>query len=432
MNEAQSVLTWIEEHTEAMVEFLLEFGSVPSPRGAEREAADFLLGWLDDNDVAARRQTVTDGRPNVVGRLRGHDGTSGDDLLFNAHVDTAFGNEEEDARALSEQQRFHREVWREDGVLYGDDVVNDKGPMTGFLWAALALRECDVDLAGDVLLTAVAGEISGATVAEFQDDRYLGTGVGARRLVDGGVAGDYALVAETTDFAVARMECGVAWFEITVEGEANYQPRLTLPDPETVEDDHPGALPAAASAALALERWGARYTAEHTEETDAGTMRPSAGVGAIRAGNPPAPAVSPGTASLYLDVRLPPGEGPAFVREEIASVLRDAGVDATVDTYLFRRGHVADADAVAPLTGALADAHARIRGGSPPDPDPAITSMWRDVNVFNEAGIPAVTCGPPRVSRRVDGERAQGLRIDDLVDAAKLYAATAVSVCADG
>jgi acetylornithine deacetylase/succinyl-diaminopimelate desuccinylase-like protein len=227
------------------------------------------------------------------------------------------------------------------------------------------------------------------------------------------------------------MECGVAWFEITVTGTPTYQPRLATPDPEAGLSDHPGALPDAARAVHTLEEWGAEYAREHTREYDHGTMRPSAGVGAIQSGNPEAPIVSPGTATLYLDVRLPPGERPEFVRDEIESILQDEAIDATVEPYLFRRGYIADDDAVRPLVTGIERAHESLFGAEPPDPKPTITSMWRDSNVFNEVGVPAVTCGPPRKMRTVDDTSHPCMLLDDLVTGAKLYARTALSLCGD-
>jgi len=301
--------------------------------------------------------------------------------------------------------------------------------MAAFLWAARAIDATETALGGDLYLTGTVGEIGGTSLGEEWEPRMLGSGIGTRRLVDSGVTGDLAVVAETTDFAIARMECGVAWFEVTVTGTPTYQPRLATPDPEEVLSDHPGALPAAARAVRALEAWGSEYAHEHTRKYDHGTMRPSAGVGAIRSGNPEAPIVSPGTATLYLDVRLPPGARPEFVRDEIESVLQEEHIDATVDPYLFRRGYVADDEAVTPLVTGIRNAHRDLFGRVPPEPKPTITSMWRDINVFNEVGVPAVTCGPPRETRDFDGSSHPCMLLDDLVAGAKLYARTALDLC---
>ncbi len=70
------------------------------------------------------------------------------------------------------------------------------------------------------------------------------------------------------------MECGVAWFKVTLTGDVGYQPRVVLDEPSAVEVDHPGALPKAARAVLAIERWATGWSRENTREYDHGTVRP--------------------------------------------------------------------------------------------------------------------------------------------------------------
>jgi hypothetical protein len=56
--------------------------------------------------------------------------------------------------------------------------------------------------------------------------------------------------------------------------------------------------------------------------------------------------------------------------------------------------------------------------------------MWRDINVFNEVGIPSLTYGPPR-SNPDEADRGKGKFMfkKDLVDAARVYALTALEIC---
>ncbi len=54
-------------------------------------------------------------------------------------------------------------------------------------------------------------------------------------------------------------------------------------------------------------------------------------------------------------------------------------------------------------------------------------SMWRDINVFNGAGVPAITCGPG--ARTVGrGEGMPFLLAEDLVKASQAYALLALFV----
>jgi hypothetical protein len=52
-------------------------------------------------------------------------------------------------------------------------------------------------------------------------------------------------------------------------------------------------------------------------------------------------------------------------------------------------------------------------------------SMWRDHNVYNEMGIPALTYGPPGRA----GTGAYALGRADLLAAARVYALTALALC---
>jgi hypothetical protein len=80
---------------------------------------------------------------------------------------------------------------------------------------------------------------------------------------------------------------------------------------------------------------------------------------------------------------------------------------------------------VKPLTAAITRAHGAIVGGTPRPAAPPFSSMWRDINCFNEMRIPAITYGP---GISVGGGNF-GMKIDALVTGARLYALTALDLC---
>ncbi len=85
------------------------------------------------------------------------------------------------------------------------------------------------------------------------------------------------------------------------------------------------------------------------------------------------------------------------------------------------------AEGIEPLADAVAAAYRAVRGeAQPPEAEVAVVSMWRDTNVFNKAGIPSLTFGPPR--GRADVQGRGHFELDDLVDAAKMYALTALQI----
>ena len=71
-------------------------------------------------------------------------------------------------------------------------------------------------------------------------------------------------------------------------------------------------------------------------------MVPTVNIGAIRAGHPTQPVLTPAACRLFLDVRLPPGATPLTAQAELRELLDKCGLDGQVDVYLFRRGYVAE------------------------------------------------------------------------------------------
>ena len=55
--------------------------------------------------------------------------------------------------------------------------------------------------------------------------------------------------------------------------------------------------------------------------------------------------------------------------------------------------------------------------------------MWRDLNVFNEVGIPSICYGPPRQREAMSGAGNRAMKIADLVQATKVYALAALELC---
>jgi acetylornithine deacetylase/succinyl-diaminopimelate desuccinylase-like protein len=74
---------------------------------------------------------------------------------------------------------------------------------------------------------------------------------------------------------------------------------------------------------------------------------------------------------------------------------------------------------------AVLRAHLATFGAAAPPPNPATCSMWRDVNIFNEVGIPAITYGP----RSESHSHKRSFPIEALYKAACVYARTIVDIC---
>jgi acetylornithine deacetylase/succinyl-diaminopimelate desuccinylase-like protein len=397
----------------------LTLGQINSPPGGEGEAGEYVLDWLQQNGIAALKQEVLPERYNAIGTLRGAGG--GQSLIFNSHLDTAYGRPED----IWTAGRFNRgdlSAWAESERVYGQSVVNDKAPMAATLVAVKAIKQAGISLRGDLIFTGVAGEIGQAPIDEFRGPRYEGKGLGSRYAVAHGIRADHALVAECTNWCMTAVECGCLFVKITVYGKAVYTPFLSRP--ARIEDG-PNAIVKAAKLVEAFEAWAADYEKRNTYRSPSGMVVPKASIGAIRAGLPYKPIETAGVCALYADIRVPPQADPLDAVDELRGLTAKLNLTADVEPYLFRKGY--EGKNVDGLQSAIAGAHGRFFPEPPKEPDAPVSSMWRDLNVFNEVGIPSLTYGPPL------GLSSEGwsyfILKQDVTLAAKLYALIALDLC---
>lgn len=397
-------------------ELAFTLGQINSPHGSEGEAGKFVFDWLQKNKIDARLQEVLPGRYNAIGRLRGSE--NGTSLILNSHLDTAYGAPDD----IWTAGRFHRgdlEAWAEGDRLYGQGVVNDKAPMAATLLALKAIQAFQLPLRGDLIFTGVCGEIGLAPIDEYQGIRYEGKGTGTRYSVLHGVVADYALVAECTNWCMTATECGDLFVQVSIYGRAVYTPFLSRANPS------PNAIVKATKFIQAFEHWATEYEKRNAYQSPSGPVVPKASIGAVRSGLPYKPIETAGVCALYLDVRIPPPGDPNDVVRELHALAASLDLDAEITPYLFRRGY--DGRNVEPLQNAVTSAHARVFPSPPATPEAPVSSMWRDLNVYNEVGIPSLTYGPPL------GLSAEGwsyfIRREDINLAAQLYATIALDIC---
>jgi acetylornithine deacetylase/succinyl-diaminopimelate desuccinylase-like protein len=402
---------------EELAGLAVELGAIESPAGAEGPAADAVEAWMSEQGFEPRRIGLVPERPSVVSRLRGRG--DGRTLVFNAHLDTAISREDTLVYVNPAQPKYIS-AWREGDVLFGNGLVNDKAPMAAFLIAATAIRRSGIDLRGDILLHAVPGEIGLEPVDEMQGVQHLGKDLGTRYAITHGVVGDAALVAEATGNAIGWVEPGKAYFKVTVlGGEPMYTPFVPVePDPA----QNPNAIVRMAPVIAALNEWGASYGSRRYEYAG-GTVIPKANIGAVRSGRPDKITKSTELSHLYLDIRTSPDTGPMEIQRELVSVLDKTGVPYQIECFLHRRGY--EAQGIDELADAVRIAHVAEFGAEPSPPSPPITSMWRDLTPFNEAGIPSLTYGPASST----GGGNFSLSLDDLVITSRVYARAALRYC---
>ena len=206
-----------------LIDLALALGNIDSPTGAEGPAGQFVYDWLARNGFEPKKYALVEERFNVAAWLDGSGG--GYNLIFNSHLDTTL---RPDAvwSARDPRDPLYLSAWVEGDEIFGDGVVNDKGPMAAFLIAAKAIKDSEFPLRGDLIVSAVAGEISREPVDEFQGWPFLSKDLGVRFMVTHGAVADFALVAEGTGFGIVWIEPGKAHFKVTVYSD---QPRYYSP-----------------------------------------------------------------------------------------------------------------------------------------------------------------------------------------------------------
>lgn len=175
--------------------------SIPSPTGNEKEIAEFILAWFQENGLKAVRQDVEPDRPNAIGILKGNG--SGLSLGFNGHTDTSFTGTRADLRMVANMEPDDELTGRIVGdKVQGLGISNMKGGLAAFMIAGKALKQSGARLRGDVVLAAVVGEISRTPIGPWQGQEYRGEGVGTRHLLTHGMHTDYAVVADGSDMNI--------------------------------------------------------------------------------------------------------------------------------------------------------------------------------------------------------------------------------------
>ncbi|MGH7771361.1 MAG: M20 family metallopeptidase [Candidatus Binatia bacterium] len=414
--EKARLMEIIEQDREELVDLCLKLGNTPSPHGKERKVGEAVIDWFKRNGIDGFLQFITEESVNAIGVIPGSG--NGISLILNAHMDTG----PELRPDASEAEKKIETAWTEGDLIFGKGVINDKAQLCAFLIAARAIKKAGFPLKGDLTVTGVAFETGAPSVDEFQGVNRPGEGFGTKWVVDRGMTADYALVGETSGFGIVQAECGAVWLKIRVKGREVYTPRL---ERGSALKDHPNAFLKTAHLVLALEEWATKYEQRERHEFSGGVIIPKAQIVEMR-GEGEVSRPSP-HCNLYLDVRIVPGKNPRAIKGEIEEIIRGLNLDCDVSIFQYSRGYIArDAE---PLVSAIEKAHRFVFGAAPPTPPSAETSMWRDLNVFNEVGIPSVCYGPPRQKEAMSGAQNRAMKISDLVNATKVYALTALSLC---
>ena len=389
-----------------IIELACNLANIVSITGEEEGVARYLGSELEKLGMQVEYQYVEDGRPNVVGTLKGTGG--GATLMFNAHMDH-FDNPQETVV--------------DDDRIYGRGLVNMKAAFPCYIEAVSAIQKAGVKLKGDLIIAGVVGEIEKAQVGRFQGKTYRGAGVGARYLMDHGVMADMCIIGEPTGLQLQIGNSGLFWARVSVDGKAT-------------------------KFVLAAARWRKRFKIGKksiSANIRIKFMLPTVQIGAIDGGNAFKPGTRP-TTDIFVIVKMLPGTPPLALKREIEQVCENVRkqesdiLDIRVDLYLTTPGYEISKDE--PLVKAMEEAHKKVFNADVPYAKPIRYGITSDGSRIAAYGVPAITYGPGFGTHLVDptetkaGEEwdsptgvRRGVGITNMVNCTKVYAMAALDIC---
>jgi acetylornithine deacetylase len=355
----------------------------------EAELGAYVASALDELGLTVTTHEIQPGRVNVVGILKGTG--SGRSLLLNAHMDTV-GVE---GMVIDP---FGAEI--HDGRLYGRGSQDMKGSLAAMLGVAKAFTDGGVELAGDLLITAVA------------DEEYASLGI--EHLVQQ-VKADAAIVTEPTDLALCRAHRGFIWFDVETIGRAAHGSRFK----EGID------------ANMRMGRFLAQLD-KLEQELRQRAAHPLAGPPSLHAAKIRGGAeVSIYADHCYLQIerRTIPGETEPQATAELQAIIdrlaaEDPTFKASVKPTFQRQPFEIGADAR--IVQILEQVMASQLGDKPIHTG---QTFWTDAALLAEAGMETVLVGPSGYGLH---SAEEWVDLQSVVDLASILAETAVNYCQSG
>ncbi len=384
---------------EAMARFLQELVRIPSLSTHEEALASRLA---DEMRRVGFTEVWTDRIGNVIGRV----GTGkGPKLLFNGHLDVV---------DVGDPERWHHPPYAaviEEGILYGRGACDMKGGLAAMVYAVEALLDAGVQLNGDLYVVGVVQE-------------EPCEGLATRVLVEEeGIHPDYVILGEPSNLQVRVGHRGRLEMRVTVQGRAAHASSPTLGN---------NAIHNAARLVFGIELLAPRLANDNF-----------LGQGTIAVTEIESQAASrnavPDRCTFYVDRRLTLGETERKALAEIQNIINTEEIDAEVNVTEYR---------AASYTGYDCQARNVFPAWAMPQDHPLVQVIVRCVRetlgyrprlgrwafstdgiyTAGVANIPTVGFGPGE--ERYAHTQDEQIRLNDVVDAARVYARIAVELLA--
>ncbi len=174
----------------------LDLVKIPSPTGNELKACKFYAHYLEKAGLEIQLDYVEKNRPNVIAKIPGKG--KGPNLMLCGHLDT-----------IPPERCIPPKI--EEGRVYGRGSCDMKGSLAAVAQTAKALVLSGVKLKGDVLVVGYVGH-------EAPTGHGEGPKAVAKKVAQGGLRVDAALITEGPMDSVQTVQGGLATFTVSVTG----------------------------------------------------------------------------------------------------------------------------------------------------------------------------------------------------------------------
>jgi putative selenium metabolism hydrolase len=386
-------------HAEAMATFLQDLVRIPSLSTHEEAVAVRLAEEMRRVGFA---EVWTDRIGNVIGRIGNGQGPK---LLLDGHMDVV------DVGDLARWPHPPYSGAIHNGILYGRGACDMKGGLAAMVYGVKALLDAGVDLAGDLYVVGVV-----------QEEPCEGLAV--RTLIEEeGIRPDYVVLGEPSNLQVRTGHRGRLEMRVTVRGEAAHASSPALGS---------NAIQNAARLIFGLELLAPRLAND-----------PYLGRGTLAVTQIESQAASrnalPDCCTFYVDRRLTLVETERKAMAEVQNIISTEEVDAQVEVTQYR---------AMSYTGYECRARNAFPAWIMPEEHPLVQATVRTVRetlgyrprlghwsfstdgtyTAGVANIPTVGFGPgeERYAHTLDEQ----IRLNDVVDAARVYARLAAELLA--
>lgn len=340
----------------------------------EARMVSFLEDLAAKAGLESRRQRVSEGRDNLIVRLRSM-GQKRCCVLLAPHLDTIAATQTQFSGQLSQNR-----IW-------GRGACDTKGSVAAMFYSLLDLaadanRPAGLELCFVGLVDEENAQLGSRAFAQHWDQHCGKT--------------DLAIIGEPTNLQIVTAHKGDFWLALETKGKAAHGAR-----PDFGEN----AIIKMSEILLALET---KYASALKRKSHKLLGNATINVGVIRGGNQPN--VVPDHCVIHVDRRTLPGESFSAVKREIQSIANSIGVDLKITNL---RDHLAPALETNPDLPAVkqflkATGQSQTYG----------VDYFCDAAIIAEAGVPCIVFGP--------GDIAQAHTAKEWISVSSLRRATAL------